>query len=177
MVNLETLTARSLRHYELGRFRMATRIALVLVPIAAVCLLEPVGREACACCAALLLGASVWLRFRNRAGVEGVTTGILAGGLPLVATLALTSVDPGCATAAPLSYCTGFSLLAGAAAGTVVAFRERAPTTASGHWLVAISIALLAASLGCVRFGLASVAGVALGMLVGRVLMRTVAAP
>lgn len=178
MVNLETLTARSLRHYELGRLRMAARIALVLVPIVAVCLLEPVGREACACCAALLLGASVWLRFRNRVGVESVTTGLLAGGLPLVATLALTLVDPGCATAPPLSYCTGFSLLAGGAAGTVVAFRERARTTPSGHWLLAISVALLAASLGCVRFGLASVAGVALGMVVGRASMRaTVATP
>ena len=58
MVNLETLTARSLRHYELGRLRMASRVAIMLAPIVAVCLLEPMGREACACCAALLLASS-----------------------------------------------------------------------------------------------------------------------
>ena len=70
MVNLETLTARSLRHYELGRFRMAARVAILLAPVVALCLLEPVGREASACCAALLLATTIWLRHRSRAGLE-----------------------------------------------------------------------------------------------------------
>jgi hypothetical protein len=105
MVNLETLTAQSLRHYELGRLRMPARVAMVLAPLVAVCLLEPIGREACTCCAALLLAASVWLRFRNRAGVESVSTGLLAGGIPLAALLVLTHLDPGCATAGLFSYC------------------------------------------------------------------------
>jgi hypothetical protein len=108
MVKLETLTARSLRHYEFGRMRMAARVAILLVPVVAVCLLEPIGREACACCAALLLATSVWLRFRSRAGVESVSTGLLAGGIPLAAALVLTRIDPGCASAELLSYCHGF---------------------------------------------------------------------
>jgi len=62
---------------------MALRVAIVLLPVIALCLLEPVGREGCACCAVLLLGAAVWLRFRNRLGVESVTTGLLAGAVPL----------------------------------------------------------------------------------------------
>ena len=172
MVNLDTLTARSLRHYELGRLRMAAHIALVVVPIVALCLLEPVGREACACCAALLLFATVWLRFHSRAGVESVSTGLLAGALPLAAMLVLTRVDPGCATAGLLSYCTGFSLLVGAAAGAVVALRERSRALLSSHWLLAVGVAVLTASLGCVRLGLASIAGVAVGILVGRTTMR-----
>lgn len=176
MVNLEVLTSRSLRHYELGRLRMAARVAIVLAPIVALCLLEPIGREACVCCAALLLAASVWLRFRNRAGVESVSIGLLAGGIPLVAMLVLTRLDPGCATAGLVSYCTGFSLLVGAAAGAVVALRERGNESSSGHWLLAVSVALLTASLGCVRLGVASVVGVALGLVVGRVSMRGVAA-
>jgi hypothetical protein len=163
MVKLETLTARSLRYYELGRLRMAARIALVLLPIAAVCLLEPIGRETCACCAGLLLAACVWLRFRSRAGVESVSTGLLAGGIPLAAALVLTRLDPGCAAAGPISYCTGFSLLIGAAAGTVVALRERGRSPLSDRWLLA-------------RLGVASVVGVALGMLIGRASVSRMAA-
>jgi hypothetical protein len=177
MVSLETLTARSLRHYELGRLRMAARIAIVIAPIVAICLLEPVGREACACCAALLLAATIWLRYRSRAGFESVSTGLLAGSIPLAAALALTRIDPGCASADLVSYCTGFSLLIGGAAGAVVALRERGVVTLSGHWLVAIGVALLTASLGCARLGLASVGGVALGLLIGRASMRGATAP
>lgn len=172
MVNLEILTARSLRHYELGRLRMAARVAVVLVPIVAICLLEPMGRETCACCAGLLLAASIWLRFRNRAGVESVSTGLLAGAIPLAAALVLTRIDPGCATAGLLSFCTGFSLLVGAAGGAVVALRERESVPLSGHWLFAVGVALLTASLGCVRFGVASMAGVAVGLLIGRASTR-----
>lgn len=177
MVNLETLTERSLRHYELGRLRMAARIAIVLVPIVVLCLLEPVGREASACCAVVLLGASVWLRFRSRAGVESVGIGLVAGGIPLAAALLMTRMDPGCATAGVVSSCTGFSLLIGTAAGAVVALRERGGAPFSGHWLLAVGIALLTASLGCMRLGLASVAGVALGLVFGRLSMRRATAP
>ncbi len=176
MVNLETLTTRSLRHYELGRLRMAARIALVLAPVVAISLLEPVGREASACCAALLLAVTVWLRFRSRRGLESVSTGLLAGSIPLAAALVLMRLDPACATADLLSYCTGFSLLIGSAAGFVVALRERGTVAISSHWLTAVGVALLTASLGCVRLGLASVAGVAIGMLVGRASMRSVRA-
>ncbi len=172
MVNLETLAERSLRHYELGRLRMAARIALVLAPIVAICLLEPMGREACACCAGLLLATGVWLRFRSRAGVESVRTGLLAGGVPLVGALLLARLDPGCAAAGPLSYCSAFSLLVGGGAGLVVAFRERSRAPISGHWLLAVGVALLTASLGCLRLGVASMAGVALGILVGRASIR-----
>jgi len=168
MVNLETLTARSLRHYELGRLLMALRVAIILIPLSIVCLLEPVGRETCACCASLLLGGSIWLRFRSRVGVESVTTGLLAGGVPLAAILMLTGLDPGCASAGLVSFCTAFSVVAGGAAGIVVALRERARASLAGHWVLAVTIALLAASLGCARLGIASIAGVALGVVLGR---------
>lgn len=177
MVNLDTLTARSLRHYELGRLRMAARVTLVLAPLIAICLLEPVGREACACCAALLLSVSVWLRFRSRAGLESVSTGLLAGAIPLAALLVLTRLDRGCTSAGLLSSCTGFSVLIGAAAGAVVAFRERSRAPVSSNWLLAVGIAVLTASLGCVRLGVASVVGVAVGILVGRASMRRTTTP
>ena len=167
MVNLEALTARSLRHYERGRLRMAARVALALAPVVAVCLLEPSGRQACACCAALLLTVSIGLRFRNRVGVESVSAGLLAGGIPLVAMLVLTRIDPGCASAGLLSYCTGVSLLVGVAAGAVVALRVRDRALFSRQWPLAVAVALLTASLGCVRLGIFSLGGVGLGILVG----------
>jgi hypothetical protein len=118
----------------------------------------------------------VWLRFRNRAGVESVSTGLLAGGIPLAAALVLTRIDPGCATAEPLSYCTGFSLLVGAAGGAVVTMRERGGVPLSSHWLLAVGVAVLTASLGCARLGVASIAGVAVGLLIGRASMRSASA-
>jgi hypothetical protein len=54
------------------------------------------------------------------------------------------------------------------AAGTVVALRERNRASLSSYGCWPIGVALLAASLGCVRLGFASVASVAVGMLVGR---------
>ncbi|HKY34584.1 MAG TPA: hypothetical protein VJN18_01485 [Polyangiaceae bacterium] len=171
------MTTRSLRAYELGRLRMAVKVALIVVPIIAVCMLEPVGRETCACCGALLLAAAIWLRFRDRAGVDSVSTGLLAGGIPLAVALALTELDPGCASAGPLSYCTAFSVLIGGAAGTIVALREAAGRDCSGHWLLAATIAGLAASLGCARLGVASIAAVTFGIIVGRAAMRLAQKP
>jgi hypothetical protein len=152
---------------------MAARVAVVLAPIIFVCLLEPVGREACACCAALLLGASVWLRFRNRVGLESVTTGLLAGAIPLAAALVLKQADPGCTTAGLISACTAFSVLIGGAAGALVALRERLSPSVPTSWLLVAGVALLTASLGCARLGLASIGGVAVGLLVGRLSVRS----
>ena len=79
MVNLEKLRADGLRAYEVGRLRAALRAALVVVPVALLCVLETGEREACACLGVLLLGAAVFLRWRNRRGMEDVTTGLVAG--------------------------------------------------------------------------------------------------
>jgi hypothetical protein len=167
MANLETLTRRGLKAYERGRLRMAARIALVVVPLVAICLLEPLGREACLCSGVLLLGGAVWLRFRNRSGVETVTTGLLAGGIPLAGALLLSRFGPGCASADLVSSCTLFSILIGGLGGAVVAFREAALGARSSHGAMAAIIAALVASLGCARLGIASIAGVVLGIVVG----------
>jgi hypothetical protein len=147
---------------------MAAKVALVVVPLIAICLLEPVGRKTCICCGAFLLAATIWLRFRDRAGLDSVSTGLLGGAVPLAAALVLTRLDPGCATAGALSMCTGFSVLMGGTAGAIVAFREASGRLRGAHWLLASGIASLAASLGCARLGVASIAGVAVGIVVGR---------
>jgi hypothetical protein len=177
MVNPDELVSRGLQAYESGRLRMALRIALLVAPVVALCLIEPVGRVASCCCGLLLMTAAVWGRWRDRAGSEGVKTGLIAGSVPLLGALILTELDPACASAAVLSYCTLFSLLFGAVAGVVVARRERIRGAHPPDWVAAGIIAMLAASLGCMRLGIASVVSVLMGILVGRALGRGIARP
>jgi hypothetical protein len=168
MVNLEHLEARGLRAYELGRVRMAAKVGLLLLPVTLVCLLESEGRQACACTAVLLLFAAIWLRWRDRAGVDGVADGLVAGSAPLVFGLLLGTFAPECASADLVSACTAVSILVGGAAGVIVAVREAARPSRPSSWLTAAIITTLAASMGCIRLGIASVLGVALGVVVGR---------
>src|SRR4051812_28306791 len=169
MVNLEQLAARGLRAYEVGRARVASRIALILVPVAAICLLESRGRQACACLAFLLLGLTIWLRWLDRRGMDTVTTGLLAGSIPLVAGLVLSRLNLRCDSAGAAPYCTAFSTLIGVSAGAVIALREARGRPRFWSWLTAATIAVLAASLGCLRLGVAGIAGVVLGIAIGSV--------
>jgi hypothetical protein len=168
MVSRERLRAQGLWAYETGRLRAALRVAPVLIPAAAVCLLESRGREACACLAVLLIGLAIWLRWKNRRGFEAVTTGLLAGSAPLVAGLALDHFDLQCGLGGGATACTGLAILLGGAAGVFIAFRESKGRRQLWSAVTAAGVAALAASLGCVRLGfvgLASViAGIAMGM-------------
>lgn len=172
MVNPEELVARGLRAYEVGRVLTASRIALLLLPVAALCLLENEGREAgaCACLAVVLLGSAVWLRWRDREGMDSVTTGLLAGALPLGAGLLLARFDLRCGLAGSETYCTLFSVLIGALAGVVIALRESRWRRRLTSLVAAGAIASLAAGLGCVRLGVWGVASMVIGIAVGSLL-------
>jgi hypothetical protein len=176
VVNPEELTARGLRAYELGRLVTASRVAFALVPLATLCLLETTGRELCACLSVVLLGAAVWLRWRDRAGWENVTTGLLAGGLPLAAGILLARFGVSCGTSGAESFCTGLSVLVGTSAGLLIAAREAPFRARFTSYLTAGVIAALAAGLGCVRLGVLGVssmlAGIVIGSVVGAVLLR-----
>ena len=167
MVNLDHLAARGLRAYELGRLRVAARVGLVLIPASAICLLEERGRPSCACAAVLLLALSVWLRWRNRRGIELASTGLVAGSIPLIAGLLLARAGVNCDDAASARLCTAVSLVAGIGSGVVIAAREARQRARLASWLTAIAIAGLAAGLGCLRLGIAGLAGVAGGMAAG----------
>jgi hypothetical protein len=134
-----------------------------------ICLLEERGRPSCACAAILLLALSVWLRWRDRRGVQIARTGLVAGGIPLVVGLLLARAGVSCGDAASARLCTVVSLAAGIGSGVVIGVREaRRPARLSG-WLTAIVIAALAAGLGCLRLGIAGLAGVAGGMAAGTI--------
>ena len=176
MMSPEELTARGLRAYEIGRTLAALRVAFIVVPIAAVCLIERTGREACACLAVLLLGTAVWLRWRNRHGTEAVRTGLFAGSFPLVAGVVLERLDLRCGLAGAESFCTTFAVLLGTGAGMLISVTESRLGARASSVLTAGAVAGLAASLGCVRLGVVGVAsmlvGVTLGALAGAALAK-----
>jgi hypothetical protein len=171
MVNLEHLRMRGLRAYELGRLRSASRIAFLLVPLTALCLYEQRGRQACACIAVVLLGLAIWLRWRDRLGSENVTTGLIAGGLPLISGIALDRAGLECSLAGGSVFCNAFAVLVGAAGGALIGLREHTRRARLFNWLTAGSIAVLAASLGCIRLGVVGVASVVAGLALGSIAM------
>ena len=162
MVDLEQLRGRGLRAYEGARVRMALRAFALLGPLFAACWLLG-DRELCACLMPVMAAFVLWLRWRDRRGVEDAAVGLLAGAIPLVAGLVLTALGAHCGG----WLCSLCSALAGIAAGAWVAadVRRRGPTAAS--WLTATSIAATAAVLGCSALGVLGIAGVLGGVAVG----------
>jgi hypothetical protein len=162
MVDLERLRSRGLRAYEGARLRMALRASALLVPLFVACWLFG-DRELCACLMPVMAGLVLWLRWRNRRGMEDASVGLLAGAIPLVAGLVLTSLGAHCGG----WLCMLFSAFAGITAGTWVALdvRRRGPTPTS--WLAATSIAAVAAVLGCSALGVLGIAGVLGGVVLG----------
>jgi hypothetical protein len=105
--------------------------------------------------------------------METVTTGLLAGSIPLVAGIVLSRLNLRCDTAGAAPYCTAFSALIGVSAGAVIAVREARGRPRFWGWLMAATIAVLAASLGCLRLGVAGIASVVLGIAMGSVAAAT----
>lgn len=163
MVDLERLKNRGLRAYEGARLRMALRIVVFLAPAFAGCWIMG-ERELCTCLMPLLAAFVVWLRWRDQRGVDDVTAGLVAGSIPLVAGLLLTSLSTSCG--GPM--CLSLSSLAGVSAGVWVALQERRrPSPPLSSWLAATSIAATAAVLGCSALGVLGIAGVVAGVALG----------
>ena len=170
MVNREQLTVGALRAYELGRLRAAARATAYVVPVALLCAMTTGEREECACLGFVIVGASMFLRWRHRSGGESVTTGILAGSAPLLAGLLIGRIEPDCNDYALASWCTAACLAVGVAAGAWAGARALRQHASFASWLTSIAIALLVASLGCIGLGLAGVVGAGAGLLAGSAL-------
>ena len=105
--------------------------------------------------------------------MESVATGLVAGSAPLVVGLVVARVVPGaCADAPLLSACTLISLIVGGAAGVSIGTRAAARGAGLARTVVAVAVAALAASLGCVSLGLWAVLGAAVGLLGGSAVGR-----
>jgi hypothetical protein len=166
MVDLEQLTVRGRRAYELGRLRVAARAALLVLPLVLLCAFESGRGGACACLGGALLALSIGLRWASRRGGESVAVGLAAGSVPLLVGLAARRLAPWCTSAGLVPACTVACAVAGGAAGVWLGVRLARGRAGLGAWAVTGLVALLAASLGCVGLGLAA-AGAGAGLLVG----------
>jgi hypothetical protein len=169
MATTEELTVRGLRAYEVGRLLTALRVALVVVPVAAVCLVERTGREACGCLAFILLATVVWLRWRNRRGMDAVQAGLVAASLPLAVGLLFDRLGLRCGFAGAESFCTTFAVLLGTAAGVMISLTQSRLGARTSSVLTAAAVAGLAAALGCVRLGALGVTSMLVGIVLGAV--------
>ena len=167
MVNREQLRRAGLRAYELGRLRSAARVAWVLVPTVAACAIGTGAGGPCACAGVLLLSASVYLRWRDRSGANAVRDGLLAGALPLIMGLVATQVAQSCAGEVSISWCIAACGAAGVPSGAWLGARLARSAVPTSSWLATSGIAVLAASVGCLGFGLAGILGVAAGLGTG----------
>lgn len=174
MVTRERLKTRGLRAYEAGRLRAAARIAVVLVPAAALCLIEPGSRALCVCIASALLALAVALRWWDRRGVESVTTGLIAGSAPLAIGLAVDCAGLRCGLEGSSTLCTVLALLVGAGAGAFIASRIRGRDHYTRSLAAASLVAVLASSLGCARLGAVGLVAAVAGIVSGAVLSATV---
>jgi hypothetical protein len=167
MVTRDQLRASGLRAYERGRLRTAIRVAWLLVPVTLLCALATEAGEQCLCLGALLLGAALYLRWRDRQGVNAVSAGLIAGSLPLVAGLALAHLSPASTNAPLWSTYTAICLVVGIPSGMWLGiWASRGKFGVIGA-LTATGVAALAASLGCVELGIAGIAGAVVGLAIG----------
>jgi hypothetical protein len=173
MVNIERLRRRGLYAYELGRIRAAARIALFLLPPAALCVFLSPNTAQCLCLASALLAAVVALRWRNRRGAESATIGLLAGSVPLSAGI-VWSFDPAVCGG---PECTAISVAAAISAGLWISLRVRRSSTPTAGYMTACGIAALAASVGCLSLGVIGVLAVVLGIAFGSGMGALVVSP
>jgi hypothetical protein len=168
MVDVEALAERARHVAARSRLRMACRIGLVILPLACVPLVSGAHAGACACLGLALFAVAAYGRWRDRTGVDAVTTGLVIGVVPLVAALALRACGIQCAQLWALTeaeaICLGACAIAGVAASLVVV---RASQHRRRRWLITILVASLTAALGCAGLGVAGVLSALVALIAG----------
>jgi len=154
-IAVDTLHARARRSYERGRLTLAARAALVVVPLTALCARETEEYARCGAIGAMLLVATIAVRWRQWRGVQASTAGLLTGILPMTAALLLCRFAVGWPPAAAIATCTSAGLVAGALAAR------------PAMHLSSFAIAGLTAALGCIGIGFGTAVGGIVGVAAG----------
>jgi hypothetical protein len=163
MRDLKTFKQDARSAYERGRLWAATRVAVVVVPIALLCAFETRSFVRTGVLGLMLLTLTVSLRWRQRHGSSVVSTGLRSGALPLAAALGLCRFAPTCPTDVAFALCSSAGLLAGAVAG-------RSLISIDPRWLQRLSaaaVAAMTAALGCLAFGLGIAVGAGVAVALG----------
>ena len=168
MVDVEALAERARHVAARSRLRMACRIGLVILPLACIPLASGAHAGACACLGLGLFAVAAYCRWRDRAGADAVTTGLVLGVVPLVAALLLQACGIQCAQLWTLTeaetVCLGAGAIAGIAASLVVV---RASEHRRRRWLITILVASLTAALGCAGVGVAGMLSALVALIAG----------
>jgi hypothetical protein len=163
MHDLAQLRRQAKTAYETGRIRLSARVALVILPLTAICAWETRAPVRSAILGGLLLACSTTLRWWRHRGIEIVRGGLGAGVVPTAAALLLCRL-PFCPPHIAVGICTIAGLLSGTFAGysmTRPAARRR------WDWCAVSAIACLTAALGCLGLGLGTAVGAAIGITIG----------
>ena len=161
------LQARARRAYETGRISHALARSLWLAPIVwlSSCWCSEPGKMVIG--GVGLVAAVTFCLWRGEAWRRGVKAGILAGGIPMLAPVAMRATDHLCAGGVCLLAPT-LCMLAGLAGGIALGILAPKPRVEGGvPFFVACLIAGFAGSVGCLVFGLIGLGGMALGFLAG----------
>ncbi|MBL8912507.1 MAG: hypothetical protein JNM17_17575 [Archangium sp.] len=171
MENREPILAAARSAYEWGRFWSGTRVAVALAPLVALAGVMTANVGACACLGGVLVTVSVFLRWRDRRGVQAVEAGIRAGLIPLVIGVMLRVCSADCTSPTVLPIC----VLGGLGAGWLLGSRLGALKVERSTWAWSAVVAALTASLGCVGFAAGGVIGVMAALVGGTLVVRALA--
>jgi hypothetical protein len=161
------LEAEARRSYEWGRLVWGSKRAVVVTALSGLALLSCTNLAATAGCVVLLALLVTALLWRGQEFAEGVRPGLLAGLVPFVLPLASQASGYFCSATVCLvlpTVCVAVGIVGGAALGV----QGRRPFLAHlGFWISAFSVTAAFGSVGCLMAGLAGIAGLAVGLLVG----------
>jgi len=152
---------RAMRNYELARLRVASRVAIVVVPIVCVAMAISSQPTECACIGVLLLVGVMGMRWYGKGLDRIVVPGLVAGTIPMFAGLLKSKFPSANAEAACLVLCS-----VGFLSGAYLARSAFANSTASMKgWIAGVGVAAATALMGCIGGGLEAPFGVAIGGL------------
>lgn len=152
---------RAMRKYELARLRVASRVALVIVPIVFLATLISAQPTECACLGVLLLLGAVGMRWYGRGWDRILVPAVLAGTIPMVAGLVKSQFPSANAEVACAVLCAiGF----GAGAYLARAAFEDSSKSARA-WIAGVGVAAVTALMGCFDGGYEAPLGIGIGGL------------
>lgn len=162
-----SIRARALWAYELGRLRLGLRAALFVIPMIGITLLANQQHEIPLIMGGLLLILAIGLLWRGETYGRAVMPGLLAGAAPLLLPLVLRAGGHCCFGGACWSVCMLGCIGGGLVTGVVLGLASAAQPQQRWTFLgTAMLIAGVAGMLGCLIVGAAGILGMTLALLV-----------
>ena len=162
---------RLARHaYEWSRLRSALAAGAFIPPVAALGLVQCEAPSLTVGCIVLLTLAVVAFHHAGRDFARGSRAGLVAGLAPFLMPIAVHVTGVYCAAPVLCASLPAVCLAGGVVSGLVLGHRGRRPPGASAStafWVAALTVTLAAGAVGCLLAGVAGLAGLAAGLVVG----------